>query len=113
MVELIRKYLPQIQLLCQKHRVAKLWLFGSALNEQEFRAESDIDFLFTWDDGGSYKDDFPYVDAFLNLKGDLESLLKRKVDLVGYKKFRNPYFRQSVEETKKLIYEKKSRKISV
>ena len=113
MVELIRKNMAQIQQLCQKHRIAKLWLFGSALKEEAFRADSDIDFLFTWDDGGSYNYDFPYVDAFLDLKRDLENLLKRKVDLLGYKKFRNPYFRQSVEETKKLIYEKKSRKISV
>ncbi|MCB0837769.1 MAG: nucleotidyltransferase domain-containing protein [Bacteroidetes bacterium] len=113
MISLITNNLKDIKLLCQKHRIAKLWLFGSALDETEFGVSSDVDFLFTFDDGGSYDPEFPYVDGFLDLKTDLEKLLERNVDLVGYKKFRNPYFREAVENTKLLIYDKESSKVSV
>ena len=111
MIVLIQNKLKTIHSLCEKHRIAKLWLFGSAVEEGEFTSESDLDFLFTYDDQGKYDPTFPYVDAFLALKKDLEELLNRKVDLIGYQKFRNPYFRKSVEESKVLIYEKESTKI--
>ena len=113
MVTIIQNRLEQIKFLCQKYQIEKLWLFGSALDESEFTAESDIDFLFTYDDGGIYDPAFPYVHSFLNLKKELEQLFKRKIDLIGYKKFRNPYFRKAVEQTKVAVYEKESTNVSV
>ena len=45
-----------------------------------------------------------YVDAFFGLKEGYEQLFGRPVDLVSAASIRNPYFRQSVERTKALLY---------
>jgi predicted nucleotidyltransferase len=45
-----------------------------------------------------------YVDAFFGLKEGLEELFGRPVDLVSAASIRNPFFRQSVERTKALLY---------
>lgn len=113
MVSLIQQNLSHIRHLCKAHGIAKLWVFGSAVYESEFGQGSDIDFLFNFDDGGRYLNDFPYVDAYLDMQLDLKRLLGRKIDLTEYGDFTNPYFKASVEETKELLYDKESAKISV
>jgi hypothetical protein len=45
-----------------------------------------------------------YATAFLGFKEALEQLFGRPVDLVVASAIRNPYFRQSVEQGKALLY---------
>ena len=45
-----------------------------------------------------------HADAYFGLLDDLTKLLGRPVDLVVADVIRNPYFRQSIEATKALIY---------
>lgn len=44
---------------------------------------------------------------------ELDELFECEVDLVSYRAIKNPYFREEVEETRKLIYEWENQKIPV
>jgi predicted nucleotidyltransferase len=46
-----------------------------------------------------------YADSYLNLADKLEELFQRPVDLITDKSLSNPYFINSVNRTKTLIYE--------
>ena len=46
-----------------------------------------------------------YADAYFGLLEELELLFGRPVDLVVRSAIRNPYFLQSVEESRTFIYE--------
>jgi uncharacterized protein len=94
----IKQYEKPISLLCQKYGIARFEIFGSVLRD-DFGAESDIDCLIDFaEDGGNY------FARYFDFKYELEKLLGRKVDLIVEKAIRNPYFKQSVSETKELIY---------
>jgi len=89
----------KIQDLCSKHKVAKLFVFGSVLTD-EFNQASDIDFLVDFTGVNLYD----YADNYFDFKFSLESILKREVDLLEDKAIKNPYLRQSIDSSKKLIY---------
>ena len=89
----------QLAELCRQYHVQRLELFGSALRE-DFDAQSDLDFLVEFEPlpAGSY------ARTFFGLIEALEKLFQRPVDLVVASAIRNPYFRESVERTKTLLY---------
>jgi hypothetical protein len=45
-----------------------------------------------------------YADAFFGLKESLEQLFARRADLVADAAIRNPYFRETVDRTRALLY---------
>jgi predicted nucleotidyltransferase len=49
-----------------------------------------------------------YFDNYMDLKGPLEQLFERKVDLVENQAIKNPIFRRIVDREKQLVYERKS-----
>ncbi len=106
MVKIVENNIPVIIEMCKKHKLKSLYLFGSATNNKYFNEKSDIDFLYEfdlenypdWDKG-----DFDIVTNFFLLKDTLEEMLGRKVDLIP-NKLRNPYFINSIEKSKRLIY---------
>lgn len=90
----------EIEALCRRFGVSRLELFGSAATGQGQPAASDLDFLVEFQP-------LPpgcYADAYFGLLEALESLFARPVDLVIASAIKNPYFRESVERTKKLLY---------
>ena len=94
--------MAQIVALCEKHKVKELYLFGSALTER-FGKHSDLDFSVIFD-----RSSLPllvYGENYFAFKFALEDLLRRDVDLIEYNAIRNPYFKEELDETKKLIYE--------
>lgn len=99
MNELIDSHREAIIDLCRKHGVKEFYLFGSALRP-DFAKGSDIDFLVVFDRERTDNAFHQYFDC----KQDLETLLERPVDLVCLHSIRNPYFKEEVEETKRLIY---------
>jgi predicted nucleotidyltransferase len=76
-----------------------LYAFGSILTD-EFNSESDVDFIVDF----QKLDVLDYGDNYYNLKFALENILKRSIDLLEEKAIKNPYFRKSVNQNKKLIY---------
>jgi uncharacterized protein len=100
MTSLFAQRRAELEALCRRYRVRRLELFGSAATGQERPGESDLDFLVEFDPlppGG-------YADAYFGLGEALEALFGRAVDLVVASAIKNPYFRQSVERTKTLLY---------
>jgi hypothetical protein len=86
--------------LCRRFHIQRLELFGSAVSGGFDPTGSDLDFLVEF----APLPDGLYASAFLDFKLALESLLDRPVDLVVASAIRNPYFRQSIERSKALLY---------
>ena len=102
MVRILEEKRDELTELCRKYRIARLEVFGSAARGEDFdQANSDLDFLVEF----IPEDDRRYFDDYMILKEALEELFGRKVDLVENMEFRNPYFRDAVNQTRTLIYE--------
>lgn len=99
-MRLIEDNIKKIRALCEKYRVKNLYVFGSILTPR-FNDESDVDLSVNF-----YPEEDPLVsgDNFINFYIDLQDLFGRKVDLVDESVIRNPYFREELEETKRLVY---------
>lgn len=101
MIPLIEQHRDELQTLCQRHHVARLELFGSALDADQFDSHrSDLDFLVefcTLPPG-------EYADSYFSLLEDLRELFQRPVDLVVSRAIRNPYFLQEVNRTRTVLY---------
>ena len=100
-MNLIELNLQRIIDLCQLHKVKSLAVFGSVLTDR-FNDRSDVDLLVDFE--SLDPDKFDYVTNFFDLQDSLESLLKRKVDLVVGSSLRNKYFINNVSRTKQVIY---------
>jgi|SRR6185437_13213545 len=100
MQSVLNKIRPELMELCQQFHVKRLDLFGSAVTEAFDPVSSDFDFLVEFNP----LPPADYARAFFGLKESLEDLLGRPVDLVVSAAIRNPYFRQSIEQSKALLY---------
>ena len=98
-MSIINKNINKIKSLCDKHKVAKLFIFGSVLTSN-FNKSSDIDFLVDF----SGVDIYNYADNYFDFKKSLENILRRQVDLLEDKAVKNPFLRQSIDSSKQLIY---------
>lgn len=93
----IQQRQPEIQELCRRYSVHRLELFGSA-STGNYRPDSDLDFLVEFEQLPNY------ADRYFGLLESLEQLFNRRVDLVVTNAIKNPYFQESVEKTKALLY---------
>ncbi len=98
-MNLIEIFKPQIVQLCKDHKVKSLYAFGSVLTNR-FNSESDVDFIVDFE----YIPFGAYVDNYFDLKFSLQDILKRPVDLLEEEAIKNPYFKSSVEQQRRLIY---------
>jgi uncharacterized protein len=87
--------------ICSTHRVRRLSLFGSAAGSRFDAATSDVDLLVEFERMRPAE----HAGHYFGLQEDLEALLQRSVDLVELGPIRNPYFKQSVEASKVLLFE--------
>ena len=107
MQRILRENIEKIKKLCEQHRVKYLYAFGS-LCTGSFDASSDIDLLVSF-----YPMDYAdYADNYFELVENLEKLLDRPVDLITDKSLSNPYFIESVDKTKTLLYEHGNKRAS-
>ena len=90
----------ELEHLCLRFHVSRLDLFGSAATGRFRDEDSDFDFLVDFLPEALAN----YADNFFGLLEALEGLFGKPVDLVVKRAIRNPYFLQSVEETRTLIY---------
>lgn len=96
---LIDRNIETIRTLCKKHKVARLFVFGSVLTDR-FKENSDIDFIVDFQGVELYD----YADNYFDLKNSLERIFKRKVDLLENQAINNPYLRQSIDSQKQIVY---------
>jgi uncharacterized protein len=99
MQRLLSDNLDKIKALCIMHNVKNLFAFGSVCTDR-FNINSDIDLLVSFN-RMDYSD---YADSYFELAEKFETLFKRQVDLVTDKSLKNPYFIDSVNKTKTLLY---------
>ena len=100
MQRLLSDNMGKIKALCMKHNVKNLFAFGSVCTDR-FNDKSDVDLLVSFNPM-DYGD---YADTYFELAEKFEMLFKRQVDLVTDKSLNNPYFIDSVNQTKTLLYE--------
>jgi predicted nucleotidyltransferase len=100
MIPLIENHRINLDVLCHKHRVSRLELFGSAADGTFDANRSDLDFLVEFlplREGQLAPD-------YFGLLHDLEDLFHRKIDLVTERAVRNPYFLRGVNQNRQVIY---------
>ena len=100
MIPLVADHTEAIADLCRKHQVQRLDLFGSAASGDFDPESSDLDFLVTF----LPEANATYVGVYHRLYTDLCELFDRPVDLVIETDFRNPYFREALEESRTPVY---------
>ncbi len=100
MVQPIANRIAELEELCRRCSVLRLDLFGSATDASRFGPDSDLDFLVEFQPAlvsGR-------ADAYFALLFGLQELFGRPVDLVMSSAIVNPYFRESVEASRELLY---------
>lgn len=100
MICAVEQHLAELVTLSRRYHVRRLELFGSATAGLFRPGASDLDFLVEFEPLPSGT----YADTYFGLLEALERLFGRPVDLVAAAAIRNPYFRESVERTKALLY---------
>jgi predicted nucleotidyltransferase len=86
--------------LCRRFQVQRLELFGSAAGTSFDQASSDFDFIVEFQDHPTNG----YAEAYFGLAEALTELFHRDVDLVVLSAVKNPYFRESIERSRTLLY---------
>lgn len=100
-MHLVELNLHKIIELCKRFHVRRLWVFGSILTNR-FNDRSDVDLCVDFDK--SKIDVFDYADNFFDFQYALEELFGRKVDITEETAVSSPYFREELNQTRKLIY---------
>jgi uncharacterized protein len=99
MQRLLTENIDEIKALCNAHNVRSLFAFGSVCTDK-FNDQSDIDLLISF-----YPMDFgDYADTYFEIADKFENLFHRPVDLITDKSLSNPYFIDSINQTKALLY---------
>lgn len=98
-MDLIEKNIEKIKMLCIKHKVNKLFVFGSILTNR-FKSNSDIDFIVDF----KQVELFDYADNYFDLKESLEKIFKKNIDLLEDKAIHNPYLKKEIDSSRKLVY---------
>jgi uncharacterized protein len=98
-MNLLDNHISDITRLCLDHNVKELYAFGSVLT-QDFNNESDVDLVVDFDP----IDTALYADNYYDFKFSLQDILKRPIDLLEEKAISNPYFRQNINQQRRLIY---------
>ena len=70
--------------------------------EPKFSQSGDVDVLVIFESG----ENMDLFNKYFELKEQLEEIFEREVDLVVDKNFKNPIFRESVDRTRIVIYER-------
>jgi len=101
MTSLLEGKAEDVARICAKRRVRRLALFGSGTGDRFNPATSDLDFLVEF---------YPmppveHGDAYFGLQEYLQAALGAPVDLVERAAIRNPYFLQTVEPSKIVLYD--------
>ena len=96
---IFKKNIDKIKTLCINHNIKSLFAFGSVCTN-EFDNSSDVDLLISF----NQMNHADYADNYFSAADKFEEIFNRPVDLITDKSLSNPYFIDSVNRTKILIY---------
>jgi len=101
MNKIIKDNYGALKELCVKYRVRRLELFGSALTDENFDTEqSDLDFLVEFLSLRQGE----YADMYFGFLEAAENLFNRHVDLIMPRAIKNPYFLESLNKNRRVLY---------
>ncbi len=83
---------------CRRWKITEFALFGSILRE-DFLPESDIDVLVTFDPSAHWS-----LFDLVDMKGELEHIFGRRIDLVEKRALRNPFRKREILRTMQVMY---------
>ena len=96
----IDDYINDINDLCKMHKVRTLFVFGSVITEK-FKSDSDIDFIVDINSN----DPIDYAENYFELKFKLQDLFQKPIDLLEHKGIKNSHLIQSINNSKRILYE--------
>ena len=96
----VARHQEALERLCRQFHVRRLELFGSAATGGFRPGESDVDFLVEFEPLPPGE----HANTYFGLLFGLEDLFGRPIDLVVASAIKNPYFQQSVDQTKVLVF---------
>jgi predicted nucleotidyltransferase len=97
--ELIESKGSELHASCERYRVERLSLFGSALRDDFHSGHSDLDFCVEF----QHMTPQEHAESYFGLLEELEDLFARRVELVEIGAVRNPYLRREIEERKQIL----------
>ena len=100
MISLIEEHREALDDLCRRFRVQRLDIFGSAVEGGFDPKTSDLDFLVEF----SPLQPNGHFDAYFGLLEALQELFERPIDLVMTRAIKNPYFLESANRTRTVLY---------
>jgi len=100
MNQLINEHRSELTDLCRQYKVHRLELFGSAARSKQVTEIGDLDFLVEFANPGQ----MGYAEAYFGLLESLQKLFNKPVDLVQLSAVKNPYFLQSIEKNRTVLY---------
>ena len=101
MIHLLEEHREAMAELCRRFHVARLEVFGSALDAERFdEKSSDLDFLVEF----LPLEPGQRADAYFGLLEALQDLFRRGVDLVMPRAIRNRYFLEAINRERTPIY---------
>lgn len=106
-MNILNQHIHSIKKLCKENKVNTLFAFGSVTTDQ-FNENSDIDLVVEIDD----ENPISYADKYFKLKFKLEEILNRSIDLLESRSIRNKSLKSEIDQTKVLIYGKRSPKLA-
>ena len=99
MRQILANNLGKITALCKASNVKSLYAFGSVCTDK-FSDSSDVDLLISFQP----MDFGDYADTYFVVADELEKIFQRPVDLITDKSLSNPYFIESVNQSKVQLY---------
>jgi len=99
---ILEKRKEELKIICEELKIRRLYAFGSAVTADRFRENSDLDFLISFEDSILPEE---YSENYFQLQYKLRELFDRKIDVITERSLSNPYFIESVNKNKVLMYE--------
>ncbi|MBM3775008.1 MAG: hypothetical protein FJW37_07555 [Acidobacteria bacterium] len=101
MIAAVEEKLAHLPGICEKRRVRRLAVFGSAATGGFDPSRSDLDILVDF----ALMPPVQHAEAYFGLLEDLQRLFGIEVDLIERGPIRNPYFLQAIRDTQMVLYE--------
>jgi len=101
MNQIISEHIDELTKICESLNIKRMNVFGSAVSGK-FNKESDIDFLIKFSEELTGDQ---YAENYFKLHYKLKELFNREIDIITEPTLSNPFFIESINNSKQLIYE--------
>lgn len=101
MNQIILEHKEELTKICESLHIKRMNVFGSAVSGK-FNKESDIDFLIKFSEELSGEQ---YTENYFKLHYKLREIFNREIDIISESTLSNPFFIESINNSKELIYE--------